>query len=131
LRFFFLLAEHAGKHVFNIDVHLLNALVGDDFKRWHGAFADLKIHHPLIELSFAKLRAELFASALRLLALLGQLCFACSLRRRRRGGKRGQERVPRRVCSARSATSSSFSSRTMSIDVSTRSRTMDSTSRPT
>src|SRR2546427_135962 len=34
-------------------------------------------------------------------------------------------------CSARSATSSSFSSRTMSMAVSMRSRTMDSTSRPT
>src|SRR5258708_25868744 len=90
LAFLFLLAEHTGKHVLDVDVHLLNALVGDDFKRWHGAFADLKIHHPLIELSFAKLRAQLFASALRLLALLGQFRFACSLRRRRR---RRQEEI--------------------------------------
>src|SRR6266850_4138528 len=90
LAFLFLLAEHTGKHVLDVDVHLLNALVGDDFKRRHGAFADLKVHHPLIELSFAKLRAQLFASALRLLALLGQLRFACSLRRRRR---RRQEEI--------------------------------------
>src|SRR6267378_2438146 len=90
LAFLFLLAEHAGKHVFDVDVHLLNALVGDDFKRRHSAFADLKIHHPLIELSFAKLRTQLFASALRLLALLGEFRFAGALCRRRR---RRQEEI--------------------------------------
>src|SRR5712692_10948673 len=50
------------------------------------------------------------------------------------GGSGGSSRSRTRssaACSARSATSSSFSSRIMSMEVSTRSRTMDSTSRPT
>src|SRR6266852_3912569 len=51
-----------------------------------------------------------------------------------RAGAGGSNRSSTRSsadCSARSATSSSFSSRTMSMAVSMRSRTMDSTSRPT
>ena len=37
---FLLLAEEAGKHVLDVDVHLFDALVGDDLKGGHGAFAD-------------------------------------------------------------------------------------------
>src|SRR6267142_362152 len=47
------------------------------------------------------------------------------------GGSRRSSTRSSAACSARSATSSSFSSRIMSMDVSTRSRTIDSTSRPT
>src|SRR6266566_386496 len=81
--FFLLLAEHAGKHVLDVDVHLLDALVGDDFERGHGAFADFEVHHALIELAFAELRAEFFARPLRLLALRGNLGFRSAGRGRR------------------------------------------------
>src|ERR1700722_6198558 len=47
------------------------------------------------------------------------------------GGSRRSSTRSSAACSARSATSSSFSSRTISMEVSTRSRTIDSTSRPT
>src|SRR4029077_4521181 len=33
---FLLLPEKAGEHVLNVDIHLLDALIGDDFKRGHG-----------------------------------------------------------------------------------------------
>src|SRR5260370_23094792 len=79
-----LLAEHAGKHVLDVDIHLLDALIGDDFKRGHGAFADFDIDHALIELALAELRAQFFPRALRLLALLRKLGFGRALRRRRR-----------------------------------------------
>ena len=52
---FFLLPEHAGEHVFDVDVHLLDALIGDDFERRHGAFADFEIHHALVQFAFTKL----------------------------------------------------------------------------
>src|SRR6202047_1572304 len=84
LSLLFLLAEHAGKHVLDIDVHLLNALIGDDFKRGHGALADFDIDHALVELALAELCAQFFAGALGLLALLGKVGFAGALGRRRR-----------------------------------------------
>src|SRR6202158_1013308 len=71
--FFLLLAKHAGEHVLDIDVHLLDALVGDDFERGHGALANFEVHHALVELAFPKLDAELFARALGLFALRGNL----------------------------------------------------------
>ena len=70
LALLFLLAEHAGKHVLHVDVHFLDALIGDDFKRGHGALAHFHFHQALIELSFAELRAQLVARALGLLAAL-------------------------------------------------------------
>src|SRR5467141_2240177 len=70
---FLLLAEHTGEHVLDIDVHLLDALVGDDFERGHGAFADFEVHHALVEFAFAQLEAERFARALGLFALRGNL----------------------------------------------------------
>ncbi len=86
LALLFLLAEHAGQHVFQIDVHLLDALVGDDFEAWHLAFAHFDVDHALIEFAFAELGAELFARALRLFALLRGVGFGCvgSRWRRRR-----------------------------------------------
>ena len=82
-----LLAEHAGEHVLDIDIHLLDALVGDDFERGHGAFADFDIHHALIQLAFAKLRAKFLSRALVLLALRGGFGFRSAGRRGRRRGK--------------------------------------------
>jgi hypothetical protein len=85
LRFLFLLAEHAGEHVLEIDVHLLDALIGDDFERGHSALADLDVDHALVELAFAELGAELLAGTLSLLALLRGICFRCAGSGRRRG----------------------------------------------
>ena len=48
LAFLFLLAEKAGEHVFDVDVHLLHALIRHNFKGGHGALADLHFHHALI-----------------------------------------------------------------------------------
>jgi len=53
-----LLPEKARKHVFDVDIHLLDALVGDDFKRRHGPLAYFYFHHALVQLAFAKLRAQ-------------------------------------------------------------------------
>src|SRR6202042_1370487 len=116
----FLLAEHAGEHVLYVDVHFLDALIGDDFEGGHLAFADFDFDHARVELAFAQLCAKFFPRAGYLLAALNF-----------EGGRSRSSRRSSADCSARSATSSSFSSRTMSIAVSTRSRTMDSTSRPT
>ena len=66
--FLFLLAEKAGEHVFNVDVHLLHALIGHDFEGGHGAFADFDFHHALIEFAFAELGAQLVAGAFSLAA---------------------------------------------------------------
>src|SRR5947207_4655920 len=69
--FFLLLAEHAGEHVLDIDVHLFDALVGDNFERGYGALADFEVDHALVELAFAQLEAQLFARALGLFPLRG------------------------------------------------------------
>src|SRR5229473_835264 len=84
LSFLLLLPEHAGEHVLELaDVHLIDALVGDDFERGHGALADFEIHYALVQLAFAELNAKLFACALRLFALRGNLAFRGAGRRRR------------------------------------------------
>ena len=51
------------EHVLDVDVHLLDALIGDDFKGRHRALAHFHVHHALVELAFAKLRAKFFARA--------------------------------------------------------------------
>jgi len=55
------LAEDVGEHVFEIDVHLFNALVGDDFEGWEIAFASFDFDGAIVELAFAKLLTEFFA----------------------------------------------------------------------
>ena len=67
---FLLLAEHAGKHVFDVDVHFLHALIADDFKGGHGALAHFHFDHALVELAFAELGTKLVAAARVLLALM-------------------------------------------------------------
>ena len=81
----FLLAEHPGEDVFDVDVHFLDALIGNNFEGRRGALADFDIHHALVELSFAELHAEFFAGTLGLFALGGAVCFAGA------GGRRGGE----------------------------------------
>src|ERR1019366_8130700 len=44
--------EDVGQHVFHVDVHLLDALVGDDLEGRHRFFADVEFDHALIELAF-------------------------------------------------------------------------------
>ena len=87
LALFFLLAEHASDLIHDIDVHLLDALTGDDFERRHGAFTHFNIDHALIQLAFAKLRAKFFTRALVLFALRCRFAFRSPRRRRRRRGK--------------------------------------------
>ena len=83
---FFLLAEDVGKHLLDVVVHFLDALIGNDLERGHQAFAHLQVDHALVELAFAKLDAKLFARAQVLFALCGDLAFgrAWSGRRQRR-----------------------------------------------
>jgi hypothetical protein len=80
---FLLLAEDVGKHLLDVAVHFLDALIGNDFECGHQAFAHLQVDHALIELAFAKLDTELFARAQVLLTLRGDLAF-----RRAWGGRR-------------------------------------------
>src|SRR5258707_873497 len=44
LALLFLLPKHTRKHVLDIYVHLLDALIGDDLERGHGAFAHFDFH---------------------------------------------------------------------------------------
>src|SRR5262249_35905045 len=57
------LAEDVGQHIFDVDVHLLHALVGDDLERWHVALADFHLYDTLVERAFAQLLAKFFAAA--------------------------------------------------------------------
>src|SRR5256885_1445606 len=85
--FLLLLAEHAGKHVLDVDVHLLDALIGDDFKRGHGALADFEVDHALVELAFALLEGAFFSCALGLFTVRGNLGVWSAGRGRRRRRK--------------------------------------------
>src|SRR6185436_9879839 len=42
--------EQTGQHVLEVDVHLLDAAGGGDFKR-RAAFADVDLHHAVVELA--------------------------------------------------------------------------------
>ena len=55
------LAEDIRQHIFDIDIHLLDALIGDDFKRGERFFTDLDFHHAPVELAFTQLLAQLFS----------------------------------------------------------------------
>src|SRR5947209_16654983 len=57
------LAEDVGQHVLDVDVHLLDALVGDDFKGGHRAFSDVEFYGALVQLAFPQLLAELLSRA--------------------------------------------------------------------
>ena len=70
------LAEDVGQHVLHVDVHLLDALVGDDLEGRHRLLADVELHHALVELAFAQLLAELLAGARA--GLAGQQRLDCS-----------------------------------------------------
>src|ERR1700681_136404 len=83
--FLFLLAEHSGEDVFNIDVHFFNTLIGNNFEGRHGALADFNVYHTLVVFAFAELHAQFFAGAVGLFALCGNVRFTgsrCRCRRR-------------------------------------------------
>ena len=64
LAFLGALAEEVGQHVFDVDIHLLNALVGDDLERWEIAFANVNFYHAVIQLALAQLLAQFFPSSI-------------------------------------------------------------------
>src|SRR6266478_7292676 len=78
------LAEDVGKHVLDVDVHLLDALVGDDFKRREIALARFDLDLTIVELAFAQLLAKLFARS-RLRFTSGRVTFEDKARLRRLG----------------------------------------------
>src|SRR5271166_3078837 len=57
------LAEDVGQDVLHVDVHLLDALVGDDLERGHRFFPDVQLDYALVELAFAQLLTKLLARA--------------------------------------------------------------------
>ena len=57
------LAEDVGQHVFHVDVHLFDALVGDDLEGGKRLLAHVELDHALVELAFAQLLAQLLAGA--------------------------------------------------------------------
>ncbi len=143
-----------GKNVLEVDVHLFQALVGDDLEARHVPLAHIDLHRAIVQLALAELLPQLLRvrwwlslPSWRLLWRLNRgPVLRCAhdvdhLRIRLRlrllhGSRRVQAAAGRAArssafSSALSSTSSSFSSRTMSIAISTRSRIIDSTSRPT
>src|SRR4029077_1229288 len=57
------LPEAVRQHVFDVDVHLLDALVRDDFERWEIALPDFDFDDALVQLALAQLLAQLLARA--------------------------------------------------------------------
>src|SRR5260370_211141 len=57
------LAEDVRQHILEIDVHLLNALVGDDFERRKIAFASFDLDGAVVEFAFAQLLTQFLAGA--------------------------------------------------------------------
>src|ERR1700730_10934587 len=99
LSFLLLLAEKAGKHVLDVDVHLLDALVRDDLERGHGALAHLDFDHALVEFAFPQLDTELVAGAVRFAARV----FGLGLAGRRaihRNGRRWEQQVEQALFSS-------------------------------
>src|SRR6185369_15477161 len=63
LALFGALAEEVGQHVLEIDVHLLDALVGNDFKGRKISFADVDFYRAVVKFAFTQLLAKFFAGA--------------------------------------------------------------------
>ncbi len=58
-------AEDAGQHVLDIDVHLLDALVRHNFKRWKIPLPHVNLNLPLVELALAQLLPQFLPRARR------------------------------------------------------------------
>ena len=129
-RFLRLALEQARQHVLQVDVDLLDRRAGDDLERRERLLAHVDFDDAVVEPAGAQLLAEPLAR----LAAAGSRAAAPDLRRARSAAAAaaaGRAAAPRRSAAAFARTSSSRSSRTMSTPSSTRSRTIDSTSRPT
>ncbi len=57
------LAEDVGQHVLDVDVHFLDALIGDDFKRREIALAGFDFDGAVVEFAFAQLLPQFLAGA--------------------------------------------------------------------
>src|SRR5215470_5004562 len=56
------LTEDVRQHVLDVDVHLFDALVGNDLERGETSLTNVQLYHALVELALAKLLAELLPS---------------------------------------------------------------------
>src|SRR5262244_3600720 len=65
------LTEDVRQHVLDIDVHLFDALVGNDLERGETSLTNIQLYHALVQFAFAKLLTELLASPALRLADLG------------------------------------------------------------
>ena len=127
-RFFVRPWKRPGEHVLHVDVDFLDRRPGDDLEGREALLPDVDLDLLVIEPPVAELLAQLLARALRLLPDRRGLLVVVG-----RGGSGGSSRSSTRssaACRAFSRTSASRSSLTMSTASSTRSRTIDSTSRP-
>ena len=68
LALFGLGAEKAGQDILDVDVHILDAGVADDFKSREAPFAHVDLHRAVVEPAFAELLAEFLAAAREVLA---------------------------------------------------------------
>ena len=91
------LAEEVGQHVLDVDVHLLDALVGDDLEGREIAFAHVDFDGAVVELAFAQLLAKFLAgAALRFMAGRSASSLRAPCRRsipRRARGARGKQNI--------------------------------------
>ncbi len=98
------LAEQVGQHVLEVDIHLLDALVGDDLERRCTAFAHIDLYRALIQLAFAELLPQLFpGTVMAFLACRGEVGainhyrpwggMGTTARRARGGWRRGQQQI--------------------------------------
>ncbi len=130
--------KEAGKDILDIDVHLFHALRRDDFERGHAAVAHLHFHFPFVQLAFAKLGAEFFPRALEL--LLGGAArpsspspafFSRFALTGREEAAAGRASAPRHSARPFPRPRPPFLRAPCRWTISTRSRIIDSTSRPT
>jgi len=101
-----------------------------NFKGRHGALSDFKIHHALVQLAFSQLDTQFFARALYLLSL----CRPLRIRSSRSFHLRRKQQVQHAFLGSLLRAIGHFIQLFLAHHinrVSTRSRTIDSTSRPT
>src|SRR5665213_633671 len=101
-----LLAENSGEHVLDVNVHFLDALVRDDFKRGCGALTYFHFHQALVQLAVTQLGAKLLPGAVHLLgarrfdARRGNVLWIGRWRKRRSGEQQIEYAIFRRMFGA-------------------------------